>query len=416
MENIVNSLIQYEVPSKWVSPLAQVILMIIVVFLALFANMITKKIVLKMIIRYIKGNKFKWDNFLMDRKVLNRLANIVPALVVYAFAPLFAAYQDYIEKGAYVVIFLIGLMAVDSLLNVCNDIYRTFEVSKVKPIKGYIQVVKIFIYIVGGIVVVANVMGKSPVVFLSGLGALTAVLMLVFKDSILGLVAGIQLSANDMVRIGDWIEMPKYGADGDVIDISLNTVKVENFDRTITTIPTYALMADSFKNWRGMVMAGGRRIKRSVNIDACSVSFCTDEMIEKFKKIKVLSEYVDKKKAEIEKYNEEHQVDASLKVNGRRMTNLGTFRAYIQNYLDQHPHVHKGMISMVRQMPSGENGIPMEIYVFTNDTNWVNYEKIQGDIFDHIFAVIPEFGLRVFQNPTGDDFRQSMGNHHEGLV
>jgi miniconductance mechanosensitive channel len=405
MENIVKSLIDFGVDSKWVNPMAQLILVMIVLFLALFTNMVIKKIILKMANRFIKANKFKWDNFLIDRRVLHRLANIVPAVLIYFCAPLFSGFQSAIEKSALVAIFLVGILAVDSLLNVCNDIYRTFEISNVKPIKGYIQVLKIFIFTIGGIVVISNLMGKSPVVFLSGLGALTAVLMLVFKDSILGLVAGVQLSTNDMLRIGDWIEMPKYGADGDVIDISLNTVKVANFDRTITTIPTYALMADSFKNWRGMVTSGGRRIKRSVYIDACSVAFCTDEMIGKFKKIKYLTEYVDKKRAEIEKYNQENQVDESLTVNGRRMTNLGTFRAYIQNYLNNHPNIHKGMISMVRQMPSGENGIPMEIYVFTNDTNWVNYEKIQGDIFDHIFAVIPEFGLRVFQNPTGDDFR-----------
>jgi miniconductance mechanosensitive channel len=240
--------------------------------------------------------------------------------------------------------------------------------------------------------------------FLSGLGALTAVLLLVFKDTILGFVAGIQLSANKMVAVGDWIEMPKYGADGDVIDVALTTVKVQNFDKTITTIPAYALISDSFKNWRGMFQSGGRRIKRAVHIDMQTVMFCNEEMLARFAKIQYISEYIQRKKEELEKHNAKHQVDNSNLVNGRRMTNVGTFRAYVTEYLKNHPKIHRELTFLVRQLAPGESGLPIEIYVFTNDTEWAHYEAIQADIFDHILAVLPEFDLRVFQNPSGMDF------------
>jgi miniconductance mechanosensitive channel len=260
-----------------------------------------------------------------------------------------------------------------------------------------------------GIVILANLLGKSPFIYLSGLGAMAAVFSFIFKDSILGLVAGMLLSLNDMLRIGDWIEMPKYGADGDVIDVTMNTVKVQNFDRTITTIPAYALISDSFRNWRGMQETGGRRIKRAINIDTSSVKFCTHDMLDKYKKIHLLNEYIESKEKEIEEYNSINQIDTSLLVNGRHLTNIGTFRIYIANYLKHHPKIHQGLIQIVRQLPPSENGLPLEIYAFTNDINWVNYEGIQADIFDHILAVAKEFDLDIFQNPTGQDIR-NIGN------
>jgi miniconductance mechanosensitive channel len=238
--------------------------------------------------------------------------------------------------------------------------------------------------------------------------------MLVFKDSILGLVAGVQLTANDMVRVGDWVEMPKYNADGAVIEITLNTVKVQNWDKTITMIPSYALISDSFKNWRGMQESGGRRIKRSVYIDVTSIAFLTDEMIKKFKQIHYLKDYIENKEREIAEFNRKNGIDESVKVNGRRMTNIGTYRAYISKYLENHPGIHKGLIMMVRQLAPGEYGLPLEIYAFTNNTQWVVYESIQADIFDHILAVAPEFGLRVFQNPSGHDL-QNMATAPERL-
>jgi len=238
---------------------------------------------------------------------------------------------------------------------------------------------------------------------------MTAVLLLIFRDAILGFVAGIQLTANNMVQTGDWISMPKYDADGDVVDVSLTTVKVQNWDKTITTIPTYALVSDSFKNWRGMSESGGRRIQRAVYIDMNTVRFCTPEMLKKFRRIQHISGYIDQKLEEIGAHNREHDVDDSVKVNGRRLTNIGTFRVYLQAYLRHHPKVNQEMTFLIRHLSPGENGLPVEVYIFSNDQVWANYEAIQADIFDHILAVIPEFGLRVFQNPSGYDFRMAFG-------
>lgn len=298
---------------------------------------------------------------------------------------------------------IVTITVFNALLDAIDAIYRTYEVSKIRPIRGYIQVAKIILYIIAAIVVISNLMGQNPLILLSGLGALSAVLMLVFKDSILGLVAGVQLSSNDMVRVGDWIEMPKYNADGNVIDITLNTVKVMNFDKTITMIPSYALISDSFKNWRGMEASGGRRMKRSVCIDTSSICFCTKEMIEEFRKVHYLSDYIMTRLDEINSYNIEHHINMESKVNGRQLTNIGVFREYVQEYLRNHPKIHKDMTLIVRQLEAGDSGLPLEIYAFSNETTWGVYESVQSDIFDHIFAVIPLFGLRVFQNPTGQD-------------
>ncbi|MDR3539495.1 MAG: mechanosensitive ion channel [Desulfosporosinus sp.] len=385
--------------------LATGILVIFIALLSIMANFVTRKVVLRVLAHFIKTNNiFEWDNVLLERRVFHKLSQIVPAIIIYYFAPIFPAkIATIIQRLSSAYIVLVGILLIDALLNSVEDIYRTFEVSKNKPIKGYLQVIKIFVYILGGIMIIATIIGQSPLLLLSGIGALTAVLLLVFKDSLLGLVAGIQLSSNDMIRLGDWIEMPKYGANGDVIDISLNTVKIKNFDNTITTIPTYALVSDSFKNWRGMTLSGGRRIERSVYIDTTSIVFCTDEMLEEFEKIQYLADYLRNKKNEIAQYNLEHNIDTSNSVNGRNLTNIGIFRAYIQIYLEKYPKIHKEMTRMVRQLPPGESGLPLEIYAFTNDTEWVNYETIQSDIFDHILAIVPQFGLRIFQKPTGYD-------------
>lgn len=256
-----------------------------------------------------------------------------------------------------------------------------------------------------GIMIVSLLMGKSPLLLLSGLGAMTAVLMLVFKDPILGLVAGIQLSANDMLKIGDWLEMPKYGADGAVTDIGLTTVKVRNWDNTVTTIPTYALISDSFKNWRSMSESGGRRIKRSINIDTTSVHFLSEQEEQRLNRNPLLQHYLNNKTEELQQYNQQAQVDLSSPLNGRRLTNLGTLRAYLEAYLRAHPHIHQHMTLMVRQLAPTPEGLPLEIYAFTNTTVWAQYESIQSDIFDHIYAVIEEFDLRIHQTPTGNDMR-----------
>lgn len=384
------------------------ILVIFIALLSIFAYFISKEVVLRALSHFINNTQCEWDNVLLERRVFHKLSHIVPAIIIYSFATALSEQMPIIQKFSLAYIFLVGIFVVDALLNSMDDIYRTYEVSKNKPIKGYLQVAKIFVYIIGGIVIIATIIEQSPLLLLSGIGALTAVLLLVFKDSLLGLVAGIQLSSNDMIRLGDWIEMPKYGANGNVIDISLNTVKIKNFDKTITTIPTYALVSDSFKNWRGMKQSGGRRIRRSVYIDTTSIAFCTDEMLDEFEKIHYLSDYIRDKKDKMALYNLENKVDTSHAINVRRLTNIGTFRAYIQIYLRNHPKIHKEMVQMVRQLPPGEHGLPLEIYVFTNDTAWANYESIQSDIFDHILAVVPEFGLRVFQKPTGYDIRLSL--------
>ncbi|HZK55968.1 MAG TPA: mechanosensitive ion channel family protein [Desulfosporosinus sp.] len=348
---------------------------------------------------------------MLERKVFHKLSHIVPALIIYSFATALSAQMSIIQKFSLVYIFLTVILLVHALLDSMNDIYKTYEVSKNKPIKGYLEVAKILAYIIGGIFIIATIIEQNPLLLLGGIGALTAVFLLVFKDSLLGLVAGIQLSSNDMIRLGDWIEMSQHGANGIVIDISLNTVKIKNFDKTTTTIPTYALVSDSFKNWRGMKQSGGRRIRRSVYIDITSITFCTDEMFDEFEKIPYLSQYIRDKKDEIALYNLENKVDTSHALNVRRLTNIGAFRAYIQIYLRSHPKINKEMVQMVRQLPPGEHGLRLEIYVFTNDTTWTNYESIQSDIFDHLLAIVPAFGLRVFQNPTGYDMRLSLEDH-----
>lgn len=391
------------------SRLADITALLAILLIGLLAYLLVRYGILRLLAHAIRHNRFHWDNFLLERKVFHRLAHFIPALLLHAAAPMFPDWQEPIRRVASVYMILAGVSAAAALLSAIDDIYRTHDVSKVRPIKGYLQGLAIFFYIIAGVLVLSTIMGESPVILLSGIGAMTAILMLIFKDSILGLVAGIQLSANDMVRIGDWIEMPKYNADGDVVDITLTTVKVANFDRTITTIPPYALITDSFRNWRGMVEAGGRRIKRAIMIDTASVGFCSDELLERFRRIQLLQGYVEARSAEIEAYNREHGVDGTEPVNGRRMTNLGTFRIYIEEYLRHHPDVHPDMIRMVRQLPPGEHGLPLELYLFTRTTDWIEYERIQADLFDHLLAVAPRFGLRVYQAPSGADLRAGLG-------
>lgn len=393
--------------------LAAAVTILLIALICIVANFLTKKVVVRIISHMVSMSKFKWNDILLKRRVFHKLSHIVPAIIIYNFAPTFPRYQHLIESGANIYLIIVSLIVISSALDAFRDIYETFEISKIRPIKGVIQIVKIVLAIIGIILIISILLNKSPFILLSGLGALSAVLMLVFKDSILGLVAGVQLSANDMVRVGDWITMPKYGADGNVIEISLNTVKVQNFDKTITTIPSYSLISDYFINWRGMQNSGGRRIKRPIYIDVNSIRFCDDEMINKFRRINFLADYIDERLVEIQKFNETHNIDRSNPVNGRALTNIGVFRAYIKNYLLNHSGIHKGMTLMVRQLEPTERGLPIELYCFTNTTVWTEYETIQGDIFDHLFAVAPEFGLRIFQNPSGHDFRNLNGEEKE---
>lgn len=399
---------------KWSVCLTNIIMVIFVILVSWILYIIVKRILIKSMEAFAARSKTKWDDILLKNKVFERLIRIVPALVVHAFAPAFGSYQVLIQRIAFCYIIFIILLALDKLLDTVNDIYSNFEVSKVRPIMGYLQVLKIIAYVIGSIVIIGILLNRSPWFLLGSIGAASAVLLLVFQNSILGFVAGIQLTSNNMVQLGDWIEMPKYGADGEVKEISLHTVKVQNWDKPIITIPSYALVSESFKNWKGMEEAGGRRIKRSICIDITSVKFCTEEMLERFEHIQYIKEYVEDKKKEIESYNEEKGIDSTNMVNGRHLTNIGTFRAYVESYIKNHPKIHKGMTRLVRQLEPTEKGIPIEIYVFVNDTVWANYEAVQADIFDHIMAVIPEFDLRIFQNPTGYDLKNIQMEYMHG--
>ncbi len=390
-------------------------LLAIVVMLAVacIAYIIVKRLLLRIVKKLAERSKTIWDDILLKRKVFNRFSYFAPALVVYWMVPFVLAGLpgaiSTLQLAAKIYMVVVGLLVFDSFLNSFVEIYRTFEFARKIPIRGFVQAAKIILYFLAGIFILSMIMEKSPTMILGGLGAMMAVIMLIFKDSLLGFVAGIQLSTNEMIHIGDWIEMPKYGADGDVIDIALTTVKVQNWDRTIVTIPTYALISGSMKNWRGMSESGGRRIKRSIYIDMSSVKFCTREMLGEFKKIKYISEYIEKKTEEIKEHNLAAEVDESDLINGRHLTNIGTFRAYVAAYLRNHPKIHQEMTFLVRHLEPTPNGLPIQIYVFSNDQAWANYEAIQADIFDHIMAVIPKFELRIFQNPTGADF-QNLAN------
>ena len=382
---------------------------LITVGLALLADFVIRKIIVVSITRIARKSKTHWDDIFVKRRVFHRLAHLAPAVIIYySLQFIFDAPKLVTFLGNIVQAFMVIMITLvfDSVVNALHEIYNTLPVSRGRNIKGYVQVVKIILYFLALILVISIFSGKAPMSLIAGLGAVAAVLLLVFKDTILGFVASVQLAGNKMVTVGDWITMSKYGADGTVIDISLNTVKVQNWDKTISTIPTYAMVSESFSNWKGMEESGGRRIKRSVNIDMKSVAFLTREQIEKFRKYYLLKDYINSKEKEIDDYNASLNLDVTTVTNGRRMTNLGTFRKYLENYLHNHPKVHNDMTFLVRHLQPTETGIPLEIYVFSKEQEWAKYEALQADIFDHILAIMPEFDLRVFQNPTGDDFRK----------
>lgn len=371
-------------------------------------NFIVNRVVLKFITKYIKNNKYKWDDVLLDAKLFQRIALIIPGLLIYMFASFYDNLQDIIQKVAIIYILVIISLVFRSLLAAIDSIYKQNPVSKERPIKGLLQVIEIAVYVVVGIAVISTLIDKNPIYLLSGVGAVTAVVSLIFKDIIIGFVSGIQLVWNDMLRIGDWVEMPKYNTDGDVLDITLYSVKIQNWDKTISTIPTSAFITDSFKNWKGMREYGGRRVKRSFLIDLNTIKICSDEMVERFKKIDFISEYMEEITKEIENYNKENIINTELHINGKQLTNLRVFRAYLTNYLKNTIELRPSSTTIVRQLAPTENGIPIEIYLFVADTRWVNYETIQADVFDHILAVIDIFELRMFQNPTGNDIKELM--------
>ncbi len=407
-----NWLLELGIDSTWATLLREVLVGLFILVLAIIGFFITKGLLIKAIHIIIKKTKNKWDDKLIEEKIFTRLAYLAPALIInFLAAHYFSQYEIavyIISLVVYIYMVIIVLHVIIALTNVFYIIYSAQDIAKTKPIRGYIQVVKIVVYILAGIVIISILLGKNNFGWLAGFGAFSAILLLVFKDTILGFVGGIQLSANNMVKVGDWIEMDKFGANGTVIDISLTSVKVQNWDKTITTVPTYALVTDYFINWRGMEESGGRRIKRSINIDMNSIKFCTPEMLERFKKFQHVAEYVKKTEKEVEAFNKKYNIDNSILVNGRRQTNIGIFRAYLKGYLHRDPNISDNMTFLVRQLQQSEKGLPIQIYVFSKVQDWSPYEDIQSDIFDHILAVIPEFDLKVFQTPSGTDFKDAL--------
>lgn len=380
--------------------------------IAWLGRFICLKVVVRAVRKAASRTESTWDDRLVQRRVFSQLSHLVPALIIYLLGPQVLISPElslWVMRGAELYALAALLTTANRVLTVGREIYEEeYEISRRFPIRVYVQVLKIVLSVGAIILGVSIVTGNSPLLLLSGLGAMMAVILLVSKDSLQGLVAGIQLVSNDMVRPGDWVEVPQHGADGDVIEITLHTVKVQNWDKTIATVPTYALISEGFKNWRGMEESDGRRIKRSIFLDVSSVRFCQPEMIEHFKSIEILRDYVERKEAELAEHNRARGINEAVEVNGRRMTNVGVFRNYLAAYLTAHPMVNSSMTLIVRQLQPTPQGLPLEVYAFIADKRWAEYEAIQSDIFDHIFAALPQFGLRAFQAPSGEDVAKAV--------
>ena len=365
----------------------------------------SKIIILKPINSWFRKTKTKLDDIFLQSGFFNRLIYLIPLLILYNLEGIFSQYSIIIHRILNSIFVLIIFICINVLLSAFGDIYDRSRFSRRIHIKGYLQVVKLILFIVGILGIITILTGQSPVYLLSGIGALTAVLMLVFKDTILSFVATIQINSNDLFKIGDWVDASQFGADGDVVDIALHTVKIQNWDKTITIIPTHKLIDSSFKNWRGMTDSGGRRIKRAIYIDISTIRFWDEELLRRFQQFDLLQDYLESKLKEVDNSNQTVAANLDQIVKGRLFTNIGTFRAYIKAFLKNHSDIHDKMTFLIRQLPPGEKGLPMEIYVFTKDTDWVRYESIQSDIFDHLMAIVSEFDLKVFQNPSGNDFK-----------
>jgi len=385
---------------------ANSIKLVFLLLLSAFIYSISKKLLTTTIRKITAKTKTKYDDAFFDETLIRRVSYLIPLFLIDMFSFWLKGWDAFLSQTMHILVLITMLLVISAFLNSLTRVLENIKKFRNRPIKGYIQVIKIIIWIWGLILLVGIITSKDPWAIIGGLSAMTAVIILVFKDTILSFVASIQISSYDLVRVGDWIEVPAFGADGDVIDLSLNVVKIQNWDKTISVIPTYKLLDSTFKNWRGMEETGGRRIKRSIYIDQNSVKFADDKLLAKFEKIELLKDYVRRKKEEIEKYNQAHNIDTENPVNGRRMTNLGTFREYLKAYLRNRDDINKNLTFLVRQLQPGPQGLPIEIYVFTNTTEWNKYEEIQSDIFDHILAVVQEFDLKIFQNPSGRDFKK----------
>ena len=409
VEFVTDALRRLRVAPTWVEPLANAIGLVVLLAGAWLAHRIAKRNLLQAVGGFVKKSTIAWDDALLRAGVFARLAHLAPAVVVKlladeVFTPTGRSRSAF-DKCVSIYIVVVALLVIDALLDAVVDLYNEGSSTRRVPLRGFAQGAKLLAFLLALVIISSLLLGRSPVYMLSGLGALTAVLLVLFKDALLGLVAGVQLSVNRMVQIGDWIEMTKYGADGDVIDVGLTTVKVQNLDKTITTVPTYALISDPVRNWRGMLESGGRRIKRAIHLDVGSFRFLDDALLDRLSTFRRLHPYLERKRAEIALFNREHQEDLSVLANGRRLTNVGCFRAYIDAYLREHPGIHQGMPLLVRQLEPTDRGLPIELYAFTSDTAWAAHEGVQADIFDHLLTLVPEFELRVFQSPTGSDVR-----------
>ena len=403
----------YESALNWLEHYPQLYTLLSVLLLlvaAWLANWLVKRILVRGIYRALRASVIGEDKALMDSRIIARLANIVPAFIVFVGIGLVPdlpeAVLSTVRNVCSAIIVLVLALAIGGSLNLVNTLYARREDALRRPVKGYVQVVQIVVYLLAAILVVAALIDRSPLILLSGLGAMAAVLILIFQDTLLSLVASVQISSSDIVRVGDWVEMPQLNADGDVIDIALHTVKIQNFDKTITTVPTKRFISDPFKNWRGMRESGGRRIMRHMLLDQHSLHFLSAEEVQSLRRFRLLGEYLEQKEVEIREWNKALEAQGNDPVNSRRITNIGTFRAYVERYLRTHKGVHQDMPLVVRQLTPTSDGLPLEIYCFTNTVVWVDYEGIQADIFDHLLAILPEFGLRVFQHPSGADMRE----------
>lgn len=380
------------------------ILLAITLFISFFSYVLMRYVVLKAISRLFEKTSTKLDDILIQTGFLNRISYIVPLFILYNLFNSFIGSYLIINRLLLSLITIVIILSFNSLLNVFNDIYNRSKYSNNINLKSYFQILRLITNLLSIIVVISIISGQSPLYLLSGLGALTAVLMLIFKDTILSFVSSIQINSNDLFKIGDWVEAPQFGADGDVIDIALHTIKIQNWDKTISIIPTHKLIDSSFKNWRGMSDSGGRRIKRSINIDMNSIKFCNDELISNFKSMTIISEYIDKKLSNLREHNA--SINKESIINGRALTNIGTYRAYIKAYLRNNEDIHKDMTFLVRQLSPTSNGLPIQIYVFSKNTNWIDYEEIQSDIFDHLISALDQFDLKIYQQPSGNDLLQ----------
>ncbi|VVE89803.1 mechanosensitive ion channel family protein [Pandoraea bronchicola] len=380
---------------------------------ALLVQAVAQFLIVRVVRIVVQRTANRWDDALLAHRVFHRAARILPYLVIQfgiAWVPdLPSKAVMVISNVALATTLLYATLAIAGILDAAQTVYALSEHARTRSIKGYVQLGKIALYVVAAIAIVATIIDRSPWLLLSGLGAMSAVLLLVFKDTIMSFVASVQLTSNDMLRVGDWIEMPQVGADGDVVDIALHTVKVQNWDKTITTIPTWRLISESFRNWRGMQQSGGRRIKRMLCVDAGSVGFLDEAEMARLSKLHLLESYLTDKQRSLADANAALGTAAGVPANTRRLTNIGTFRAYALAYLKAHPNIHEGMTCMVRSLQPSATGIPIELYCFTNTTVWAEYERVQGDVFDHLLAILPEFGLRMYQNPAGADLVRWQG-------